>query len=207
MDKNYKKIIKIIGQFLALFLVIFIIIYLIVNYPSLKVRVSYKLSPKEIRIESVEKDIIKENNSVEITYNDTLIIPKIAVKVPIIWTKNESEAAEDLKLGVSHYPGSVMPGEIGNSVIIGHSSNYWWDKGNYNSIFANLSNLENNNDVFVYFGNKKLLYRVYEKQTLSPLKINAEIFSNKKEPILTLITCMPLGTNINRLLVKTRLID
>ena len=36
-----------------------------------------------------------------------------------------------------------MPGQIGESYIAGHSSNYAWEPGNYNHVFTQLGNLAN----------------------------------------------------------------
>ena len=207
MNNKYKKIIKNITQFLGIFIIVFSILYFISNYQSLSSRIKYKFAKKDINIEEIEREIIKEKDVEEIMYNDTIVIPKINVKAPIIWTEREKDSEEDLKLGVSHFPGTVEPGEIGNSVIIGHSSNYWWEEGGYNTVFANLSELENNDKIYIYFKNKKILYSVYEEQVLSPNYVQSEILKEKDEPILTLITCVPLGTNINRLLVKSRVLS
>ncbi|NQU99738.1 MAG: sortase [Parcubacteria group bacterium] len=205
MNLKYKNIIKIVGQFVGVFIIVFLTLYFISNYQSLTSRIKYKFFRQDLNIESVEKDIRKENDSEELIYEDTIVIPKISVVTPIIWTENEDDATENLKLGVSHYADSVMPGESGNSVIIGHSSNYWWEPGDYNTIFANLSLLENNDEIYVYYENKKLLYKVYEEQILNPDDVKSEIFKVQSEPNLILITCTPLGSNINRLLVKSRL--
>jgi LPXTG-site transpeptidase (sortase) family protein len=202
VDKKNKKIIKIIWQFLAIFLFIFLILYFISNYQGLSARIKYQFFSKEINIESLEKGIIKEENSVEATYNDTLVIPKIAVKAPIVWTKNESEVVEDLQLGVSHYPLTSKPGEKGNILISGHSSNYFWRKGDYNSIFVNFSELKNNDEIFVFYKNKKYNYKVFENKVLSLEESNKEIFRTEEKSILNLVTCWPVGTSWKRLIVK-----
>lgn len=207
MNQKYKKIIKIAGQFTGVFIIVFSILYFISNYSSLSSRIKYKFFKQNLNIEFIKKYITEEGDLKEINTEDTIVIPKILVIAPIIWTKNENNSTEDLRLGVSHYPDSVMPGESGNSVIIGHSSNYWWEKGDYNTVFANLSELENEDEIYIYYKNKELLYRVYEKQILSPNKVKSEIFKAQSEPNLTLITCTPLGSNINRLLVKSKIFN
>jgi len=61
-----------------------------------------------------------------------------------------------LKKGVVLDPASPRPGEIGNSYITGHSSNYDAVKSNYNEVFKNLPKLRVNDKYTVYTnaGNK-----------------------------------------------------
>jgi len=73
-----------------------------------------------------------------------ITISKINIEAPMVWSTSEDEAAmlTDLESGISHYPKSAAPGQNGNMIISGHSSNYIWAKGDYNHIFKDLNNLE-----------------------------------------------------------------
>lgn len=72
-----------------------------------------------------------------------IIIPKIGVRVPLVFieTNNEVEVLRALRDGVVHYYGTAYPGEVGNSVFFGHSSNDWWEPGNYKFVFVLLEKL------------------------------------------------------------------
>lgn len=140
-----------------------------------------------------------------------ITIQKIGVDVPMIWSKSadESSLQEDLKSGVVLYPKTASPGQNGNAVISGHSSNYVWVPGNFNHIFKDLNNLsagdkvdvkmiQNNGRVFIYH------YQVSGKTITSP--DDPMIFETTSEPTLTLSTCWPLGTNLRRLIIKADLV-
>lgn len=139
-------------------------------------------------------------------------IKKINVEVPMIWSQSAEEKAmlKDLEGGVNHYPKSAAPGQNGNAVISGHSSNYFWIKGDYNYIFKDLNNLEpgdmitattiqKNGRVITYN------YKISDKFVTSP--DDERIFEEIDElPTITLSTCWPLGTNFKRLIVKAEMI-
>jgi hypothetical protein len=74
----------------------------------------------------------------------TVSVSKINVSAPMVWsgTSNENEMLSDLENGVAHFAQTAAPGQTGNMIISGHSSNYVWAKGNYNHIFKDLNNLE-----------------------------------------------------------------
>jgi LPXTG-site transpeptidase (sortase) family protein len=140
-----------------------------------------------------------------------LSIEKISVNAPMIWSKSDDEKAmlEDLKNGVAHYPQTASPGQNGNSVISGHSSNYIWVKGNYNYIFKDLNKLEvgdlilaktiqSNGAVIVY------QYRINGKYIDAP--DDERVFAETSEPTLTLSTCWPLGTAFQRLVIKAEMV-
>jgi len=138
-------------------------------------------------------------------------IKKLGVTAPMIWSPNAAEESlqKDLQYGVIHYPKTASPGQPGNLVISGHSSNYFWVVGDFNYIFENLNDLEaggevrlktiqRNGRVIIYH------YRVTDKRVTSP--DDEYIFAETPEPTLTLSTCWPLGTNLKRLIVKAELI-
>lgn len=137
-------------------------------------------------------------------------IPKIGITAPMVWSKSENDQAQlaDLANGVAHFPQTASPGQPGNMIISGHSSNYVWAKGKYNYIFKNLNNLEPGDvvDLKTTQQNGKVIayhYKISEKFTTVPN--DARIFENTSQSTLTLSTCWPLGTNLRRLIVKGQL--
>jgi LPXTG-site transpeptidase (sortase) family protein len=110
----------------------------------------------------------------------------------------------ELEKGIIKYPGSADPGTEWNSFIFGHSSNYPWAKGDYNNVFALLNELNTWDEIIVFFKQRKYMYVVKEKNSVKPWHVSSlGSTSNKKQ--LTLMTCWPLGTTLNRLLVVTEL--
>lgn len=142
----------------------------------------------------------------------TITIKKINVSVPMVWSQSEDENAmlEDLKNGVNHFPKTAAPGQSGNMVISGHSSNYVWAKGNYNYIFKDLNSLAVGDlvDVRTVQKNGRAIVYHYKingfKKIVSP--DDPAIFENTPDSTLTLSTCWPLGTNFRRLIVKADLV-
>ncbi len=143
----------------------------------------------------------------------TVLISKINVAAPMVWTESEDDQAmmKDLETGVIRYPDTAVPGGEGNLIIAGHSSNYVWAKGDYNSVFRHLGKLEAGDQVTlrVKQANGKTfdyVYQVGEKRVVRA--DNPWIFEdpeNKSE--LTLSTCWPVGTTFSRLVLKAELVS
>lgn len=137
-------------------------------------------------------------------------IKKIGVVAPIIWSLNSDEDAieVDLKRGVVRYPDTGIPGQRGNAVISGHSSNYAWAQGNYNFIFKDLNNLVPGDEIIVRTTqkNNKSFEYVYKVTTKNVVVANDPvIFEENGKPIITLVTCWPLRTTWKRLIIKAEL--
>lgn len=138
-------------------------------------------------------------------------IAKMNISAPMVWSKseNEEDMLKDLENGINHYPKSASPGQNGNMVISGHSSNYIWAKGNYNHIFKNLDDLKAGDVIIVKTIQKNgrvIIYSYKVNAKFVTLAYNEKIFANTNEPTLTLSTCWPIGTNLKRLIVKAELV-
>lgn len=134
-----------------------------------------------------------------------LIIPKINVDVPAIYgvgNDYDSQMAA-MEKGVAHFaiPGANShPGEVGNTVLSGHSSNDLFDPGDYKFIFAQLDKLAIGDTVYANYQGKRYTYVISKKEVVKPTEVNKLVYPTTK-PVMTLITCTPLGTSRNRLLV------
>ena len=108
-----------------------------------------------------------------------------------------------MEKGVAHFsiPGaSSHPGEIGNTALSGHSSNDLFDPGDYKFIFAQLDKLTIGDTIYANYEGKRYTYVVTKTEVVKPTDVSALVYPTDK-PVLTLITCTPLGTALNRLLV------
>ncbi|OGD94609.1 hypothetical protein A3F02_00690 [Candidatus Curtissbacteria bacterium RIFCSPHIGHO2_12_FULL_38_9b] len=108
---------------------------------------------------------------------------------------------------LAHFPGSALPGEVGNSFITGHSVlPQFNDPDNYRTIFTKLSDLEVGDDIDVKIRNRRLRFVVQYAKIVNPhdLTVLSPISQNGRN--LTLMTCVPPGTNTKRLVVITSLI-
>ncbi len=134
-----------------------------------------------------------------------LIIPKINVDVPALYdvgTDYTSQMAA-MEHGVAHFPipgANSHPGEVGNTVLSGHSSNDLFDPGDYKFIFAQLDKLTVGDTIYTNYQGKRYTYVITKTEVVQPSNVGALVYPTTK-PMLTLITCTPLGTAQNRLLV------
>jgi LPXTG-site transpeptidase (sortase) family protein len=138
-----------------------------------------------------------------------LIIPKINVEIPVVYdvpTIEESAVEKGLERGVVHYANTAMPGQDGNVVIFGHSSNNIFNPGKYKFAFVLLSKLENGDTFYIQKDGKRYTYQVYKKQIVVPSNVGV-LTNTNKAATATLITCDPPGTSTNRLVVTAEQIS
>ena len=134
--------------------------------------------------------------------NNTLYLPRLGKKVPIVWNSppDEQVMLENLQKGVVHYAGTPLPGQGKGPIFIsGHSSYYSWDPGKYKSVFANLDKMENGDEIMIQYEGALYRYKVYEKIVVTPEEVS--VLKPIDEPVLALMTCVPVGTNSKRLIV------
>lgn len=194
-----------------------VILFIAVNYRSLGenfyywLKFDYMLSAPlenpDASLPTVAKKTIesypKPDNLPEIE-NNNLNIPVLNVTAPVSWKiLNQSANISDaLSKGVAQIAGTSLPGEQGNVFITGHSSNYPWAKGNYNSVFAILNKLVVGDIAQIKYNNQIYAYKVSEIKVVEPS--NLEVMYPTTEPSLTIMTCTPVGTNLRRLIIISK---
>lgn len=137
-----------------------------------------------------------------------IIIPKINVNVPVVYDEksfDERKVQQALERGVVHYGNTALPGQPGNNVIVGHSSNNWWASGKYKFAFVLLDKLAIGDTFAINYNSKQYIYEVFAKKIVEPDDLS--VIEQTAEPITTLITCTPPGTSWNRLIVQARQIS
>jgi sortase A len=98
-------------------------------------------------------------------------------------------------------PGAnAKPGERGNFALSGHSSNDWLDKGDYKFIFARLEQMKEGDVIYANYNSVRYTYNITKILVVKPTDVSA-LTTPTDKPEITLITCTPLGTALNRLLV------
>lgn len=186
---------KVIAKFLGIFIAIFIISFIFLNFPALLRKTNYFVVT-DIKNQSFAS--ATPAPSADLTQSE-LIIPQIQVKAPIIWNIDPTDITKNLEKGVVHYKGTGLPGEVGNIFITGHSSYYSWAQGDYKDVFALLDKLQINDKIYIQYKGKNLVYQVTKTEVVTPDDISALSTTNNKT--LTLMTCVPVGTNLRRLIV------
>lgn len=134
---------------------------------------------------------------------DQILIPQIDVNVPVVDEPSfdEDRVQAALEDGVVHYGNTAKPGEIGNSVIVGHSSNNWWEAGDYKYAFILLDRLENGDEIVIDYDEVRYEYEVTDSYIVEPDDLSV-LEQPDDTAMLTLITCSPPGTNWQRLIVE-----
>lgn len=125
----------------------------------------------------------------------TISIPKINLAMPV--SVGATEAS--LKVAIGHYTPSVLPGEIGQSILFGHRMY------TYGRHFNRLNELAKNDEVVMDTATKHLVYEVTEVTIVLPEELDAIVARPFAEPYLTLITCDPVRVASHRLIVTCRL--
>jgi len=157
----------------------------------------------EVNVNAERDNSALELKAVDPNAQSKIIINSVSVEAPISYDQkvvDEERFQSALRNGVVHYPGTANPGEIGNVVIFGHSSNYVWAEGNYKDVFAPLHGMEVGQKIYIEYQGTRYIYSVQEIKTVEPDEVSVLQQTSKKE--LTLITCTPVGTNKQRLIVK-----
>lgn len=131
------------------------------------------------------------------------IVPKINVEVPVVYGVNstaEKDIQTALEDGVVHYASTPKPGEQGNSVVVGHSSNNLFNSGQYKFAFVLLNRLEVDDTFSLTYEGKRYVYKVFDKKVVPPTDVSV-LGPSERASTATLITCDPPGTSINRLII------
>jgi sortase A len=141
------------------------------------------------------------NNSVG--PDNIVIIPKINVVAPVIYdvpsiSDHDMQAA--LNNGVVRYPQSSNPGQTGNVVIVGHSSNNYFNDGKYKFAFVLLDQLQIGDTFMINYNSKQYVYQIYSRQIVSPSDVSV-LGTADRPSTATLITCNPPGTSLRRLVL------
>ena len=153
------------------------------------------LSSRPISIEPVNKDF-------------SIVIEKIGVNAPVVKgvaVTDKKDYTEALKKGVAHAYVSATPSrESGNVYLFAHASLNFWQLGRYATTFNLLRKLSFGDRVYVFHDQKTYVYEVIHKEVVKGWN-TYPITRPTIEPILTLQTCDPPGTTLNRLVVTSKL--
>ncbi len=158
----------------------------------------------------------KTTSFAKVPYENRIIIPRLWKNIPLVDVRIESHPdyevmhetfMEELKKGVVRYPGTARPGEVGNVFIFGHSSNYPWIQSEYNEVFALLDQLQDGDEITIYYYQKKYIYRITDRATVKPGDVGALEKRDPSKKELSLMTCWPVGTTLERLIVFAELVE
>lgn len=122
-------------------------------------------------------------------------IPRVDIYLPIYHTTD----AEVLAKGAGHLKNSSLPvgGTGTHAIISGHTALPSAE------LFNNLSDVEKGDVFYIHVLNETLAYEVDQIKVVLPDNIE-DLFIDRDEDYVTLVTCTPYGINSHRLLVRGR---
>lgn len=123
----------------------------------------------------------------------TLWIPRLKRSISII----EGTGSQELKMGVGHYQGSVLPGVSDNSVLAGHRDSVFRNLGELK--LGDLMTVRTQYGTFVYEVQKTRIVKADDRTVIVPTK----------GAVLTLSTCYPftfIGNAPKRYIVQAGLV-
>ncbi|MDE0805036.1 MAG: class E sortase [Acidimicrobiales bacterium] len=122
-----------------------------------------------------------------------LRIPSIDVDKVVV----EGVGRGDLRRGPGHYPGTVLPGQAGNSAIAGHRTTY-------GAPFFRLDELDPGDEVLIDTPAGEVRYVVSNSEIVAPTQV--DVLEDVGDNRLTLTTCNPRYSAAERLIV-TAILD
>lgn len=151
----------------------------------------------------------QENSIIPLSTEYGIVIEKInanAKVIPGVNPANEREYVKALRDGVAEALGSTKPGESGNLYLFSHSTDAPWNMIRFNAIFYLLKELEVGDKVIIFYANRRYDYVVFDKVVAKPNDVSY-LINRYDSPVLTLQTCDPPGTLLNRLIVRAKLVS
>lgn len=205
-DSFWTKVVLLLRRFVGgafLFAVLFLVFFVLLNSPAYWKRIQFNIDPP--KQSQIQPPVQPPPTQPVKNYDPAISIPKLGISAPINIDVDPNDMLTALKTGVAHYKLSAYPGQAGNSVIVGHSSDYPWSNGHYKTIFALLDKLAIGDKIIVDYQTQELTYQVSDIQVVAPTAL--QVLAKTDSPTLTLLTCYPVGTTRSRLIVKATLVE
>ncbi len=130
-----------------------------------------------------------------------LYIPRFGKKLIVV----QGVTQDDIRNAPGHYPGSAMPGQIGNFAVAGHRED---------AIFPRNFNLLRTNDpIIVQTRTTWFIYRIYQQQIVVPTQVDVvnpvpgqPLGTTPTRALITMTTCNPWWDNYQRLIYHGKLV-
>lgn len=122
----------------------------------------------------------------------TIEIPRLGLKTDL----NEGISLNTIDRGPSHWPGTALPGHIGNVVVAGH-------RVTKSKPFRHLDRLQVGDEIVFTVDGVRSVYRVTATEVVTPDALR--IADQTAEPVATLFACHPPGSARYRYVVRAAL--
>ena len=159
-------------------------------------------SPGNIEPQNI---IVNASSDIAVPPDPRIIIPKINIDAPVVYgvASDKKSQLAAMEKGVAHFsiPGAnALPGQVGNIVLAAHSSNDAFARGEYKFVFAQNEKLAKGDVIYLNYESKRYTYKITSMEVVLPTEVSkVQLKTNK--PMLTLVSCVPIGTAEKRLLV------
>lgn len=216
--KNTRNIFNFLkDEYAVFFKVLFVIYILSMIYVARGLPVQiFTTKAKEVP-QALIAEAIKENtntttetvtevtNIVDVVQQDGIYIPKLGIYAPlsIVESTNPDDFIKPLNEGVTHFP-SVLPGEKGDAIILGHSAPPGWIDTKYDSVFSEINTLLKGDIILVTYNNEVLRYEVQGSKIVEAGQETPSLSTGTSN--LQLISCWPPGIDHQRIVVYSELI-
>jgi sortase A len=133
----------------------------------------------------------------------TLSVPKLRIDNATV-----AVGTEDLSQYLILYPGTALPGKIGNTVVFGHSIlPQFFDPKNYLSMFSTIYKLKPGDEIYANYDGATYTYRVSDMFEVKPTELDV-LDQTENGAFISLVTCSPPGDPFKpkRLVVRAKLI-
>ncbi|MCB9819725.1 sortase [Candidatus Nomurabacteria bacterium] len=157
--------------------------------------------------------IVNPNVTTAVDKAPRLIIPKININVGVDYntkptndTKVKGNLIDAMRKNVAYFggfPGALSkPGQLGNFGLSGHSSNEWYTSGaeELKFVFVRLPDLRKGDVFYLNYNGTRYTYSIVKTVTVKPTD-TAKLNMGYDKPYATLITCVPIGTDNERLFI------
>ena len=162
-------------------------------------RPSARASPGAATSSAPDKPAAKPRRDIPIgTGIARLRIPRLGADYQ--WVIGEGVTYSNLKEGPGHYPGTALPGQVGNFVLSGHRTTY-------GAPFGRFGELESGDAVVVETAKNWYTYRVRAREIVDPSQVSVLLpVPNQQgvaptERLMTLTTCHPQFSAKQRLIL------
>lgn len=185
---------------------VFVLVFGFFNSEWISAKLYYLYSSRHVSASNL--DTATAHSPIPKNAPPEIIVNKINVMAPVIYDQtvvNETAFLRALHNGVVHYPDTAFPGQQGNVVIFGHSSGLWWAPGNYKFVFTLLDKLTYGDKIFLDYGGVRYIYSVTNSFVVAPTDLS--VLDQGGAHMLTLLTCTPVGTSTNRLVIQAQQIS
>jgi len=169
-------------------------------YPEIIYKFSVKPAVSQIASQTTSGVAVAMLPSAEnLELGNRLIIPKIGVDIPIVDSQNSTWA---LARGAWRLPETSTPDQGSNTAIAGHRFKYLPPN---NLTFYLLDKLQAGDGLVIVWSGKEYDYQVVESKIVPPSEVS--VLAPTEKAIITLITCDPIWTQKNRLIVIAELVS